>query len=39
MEALMDAVGEDGGKKLWDGYGIVSDVIVCSLTHELISPH
>jgi hypothetical protein len=35
----MDAVGEDGGKKLWDGYGIVSDVIVCSLTREMILPH
>ena len=33
----MDAVGEDGGKKLWDGYRIVSDVIICSLTHEIIS--
>ena len=38
-EALMDVVGEDRGKKLWDGYRIVLDVIVCSLTHEIISPH
>jgi len=38
-EALMDADGEDGGKKLWDGYGIVSDVIVCFLLHGIILPH
>jgi len=37
--ALMDAVGEEGGKRLWDGYGIVPDVMLGLLAIPVTAQH